>query len=152
MIITTSDEWTALYNSIKQDSTRSDEKHVFIYACASDADSVCALRILEVGPVQWGGAAAAGVRAGCLPLWVVGVLSAASCECHAASCECQAAAGCGSVLVRCTRTAGWGRAAAACTRNLRPLVPACIVLPSAEAVQERPHTARLDGGEPVRGD
>ncbi|PSC71473.1 cell division control 45-like protein [Micractinium conductrix] len=47
MIITTSDEWTALYNSIKQDSTRSDEKHVFIYACASDADSVCALRILE---------------------------------------------------------------------------------------------------------
>lgn len=47
MIITTSDEWTNLYRSIREESTRSDEKHVFIYACASDADSVCALRILE---------------------------------------------------------------------------------------------------------
>lgn len=48
MIITTSDEWTALYRSICEDSKRSDDKHVFIYACSSDADSVCALRILEV--------------------------------------------------------------------------------------------------------
>ncbi|EFN58772.1 hypothetical protein CHLNCDRAFT_50260 [Chlorella variabilis] len=47
MIITTSDEWTALYRSICEDSKRSDDKHVFIYACSSDADSVCALRILE---------------------------------------------------------------------------------------------------------
>jgi len=51
MIITTSEEWTNLYRSIREESSRSDEKHVFIYACASDADSVCALRILEVGTI-----------------------------------------------------------------------------------------------------
>lgn len=50
MIITTSEEWTALYRSIREESGRSEEKHVFIYACSSDADSVCALRILEVRP------------------------------------------------------------------------------------------------------
>ena len=50
MIITTSEEWTNLYRSILEESTRSDEKHVFIYASSSDADSVCALRILEVRP------------------------------------------------------------------------------------------------------
>lgn len=49
MIITTHEEWTNLFNSIKAESSSSDEKHVFIYACATDADSVCALRILEVG-------------------------------------------------------------------------------------------------------
>ena len=49
MIITTSEEWTDLYRSIREESSRSDEKHVFIYACSSDCDSVCALRILEVG-------------------------------------------------------------------------------------------------------
>ena len=48
MIITTTDEWTDLYRSIREESSRSDEKHVFIYACSSDVDSVCALRILEV--------------------------------------------------------------------------------------------------------
>ena len=48
MIITTPDEWTSLYGSIRDDSSRSDEKHVFIYACSTDCDSVCALRILEV--------------------------------------------------------------------------------------------------------
>lgn len=47
MIITTHEEWTNLFNSIKAESSSSDEKHVFIYACATDADSVCALRILE---------------------------------------------------------------------------------------------------------
>ena len=53
MIITTSEEWTNLYRSILEESTRSDEKHVFIYASSSDADSVCALRILEVRPCTW---------------------------------------------------------------------------------------------------
>jgi arylamine N-acetyltransferase len=48
MIITTTDEWTALYRSIKEESSRSDEKHVNIYCCSSDCDSVCAVRILEV--------------------------------------------------------------------------------------------------------
>ncbi|KAI3436794.1 hypothetical protein D9Q98_006205 [Chlorella vulgaris] len=47
MIITTTDEWTALYRSIKEESSRSDEKHVNIYCCSSDCDSVCAVRILE---------------------------------------------------------------------------------------------------------
>jgi hypothetical protein len=48
MIITSSDEWTDLYASIREESNRSEEKHVNIYASSSDADSVCALRILEV--------------------------------------------------------------------------------------------------------
>lgn len=52
MIITTHEEWTNLFNSIKAESSSSDEKHVFIYACATDADSVCALRILEVGAAR----------------------------------------------------------------------------------------------------
>lgn len=39
-----------MYGSIREESLRSDEKHVFIYACSSDCDSVCALRILEVSP------------------------------------------------------------------------------------------------------
>ncbi len=50
MIITTPEEWTQLYRSIREESSRSDEKHVFIYACSTDCDSVCALRILEVRP------------------------------------------------------------------------------------------------------
>lgn len=50
MIITTPEEWTNLYRSIREESSRSDEKHVFIYACSTDCDSVCALRILEVRP------------------------------------------------------------------------------------------------------
>jgi cell division control protein 45 len=47
MIISTPEEWTNLYRSIREESSRSDEKHVFIYACSTDCDSVCALRILE---------------------------------------------------------------------------------------------------------
>uniref|UniRef100_A0A1D2AER3 Cell division control protein 45-like protein n=1 Tax=Auxenochlorella protothecoides TaxID=3075 RepID=A0A1D2AER3_AUXPR len=47
MIVTTPDEWVALYNAIKEESSCSEEKHVFIYASAADADSVAALRILE---------------------------------------------------------------------------------------------------------
>lgn len=48
MIINQPDQWVDLYKAIKEESSRSDEKHVFIYASAADADSVCALRILEV--------------------------------------------------------------------------------------------------------
>ena len=49
MIVTSQEEWVSLYQSIKEDSARSDEKQVFVYASAADADAVCALRILEVG-------------------------------------------------------------------------------------------------------
>jgi hypothetical protein len=48
MIVTTDDQWTGVYTAIREESRKSDEKHIFIYASASDADSVCALRILEV--------------------------------------------------------------------------------------------------------
>ncbi|GAB4814948.1 hypothetical protein N2152v2_001994 [Parachlorella kessleri] len=47
MILTNQDDWVALYNSIKEESRRSEEKFVFIYASAQDCDSLCALRILE---------------------------------------------------------------------------------------------------------
>lgn len=47
MIVTSHSEWVAVYNAIKEESRQSDEKHVFIYASASDVDSVAALRILE---------------------------------------------------------------------------------------------------------
>lgn len=48
MIVTSQDDWVALYTSIKEESRKSDEKFVFIYASAQDCDSICALRILEV--------------------------------------------------------------------------------------------------------
>lgn len=54
MIVTTPDEWVALYNAIKEESSCSEEKHVFIYASAADADSVAALRILEVSRGEMG--------------------------------------------------------------------------------------------------
>lgn len=49
MIINKLDDWVSLYGAIKEETSCSDEKHVFIYASAADADSVCALRIVEVG-------------------------------------------------------------------------------------------------------
>lgn len=48
MILTDSQQWVELYETIKNESRKSEEKHVHIYVSASDADSVCALRILEV--------------------------------------------------------------------------------------------------------
>ncbi|KDD77107.1 hypothetical protein H632_c18p4, partial [Helicosporidium sp. ATCC 50920] len=47
MILTNPDDWVDLYNAIKEESANSEEQHVFIYASSSDADAVCALRILE---------------------------------------------------------------------------------------------------------
>lgn len=47
MIVTTHEQWVELYNAIRDESRRSEEKHIFIYASSSDCDSVCALRILE---------------------------------------------------------------------------------------------------------
>lgn len=47
MIITTHDQWVALYNAIREECRKSEEAHVFIYASASNADSVAALRVLE---------------------------------------------------------------------------------------------------------
>lgn len=49
MILTTQEQWVDLYNAIRNDSCSSDERHVFIYASSKEADSVAALRILEVG-------------------------------------------------------------------------------------------------------
>ena len=48
MILTDSQQWVQLYETIKEESRKSEEKHVHIYVSAADADSVCALRILEV--------------------------------------------------------------------------------------------------------
>lgn len=63
MIITSPEEWVSLYGAIAEDSRRSEEKHVFIYASAKEADSVAALRILEVsGPA--GGAQPVGAAGG----------------------------------------------------------------------------------------
>ena len=56
MIVTTHEQWVELYNAIRDESRRSEEKHIFIYASSSDCDSVCALRILEAS-----GAGRAGV-------------------------------------------------------------------------------------------
>ena len=69
MILTTQDQWTALFRSIQDDAARSEDKQVFLYASAADADAVCALRILVVrgwvcgccrGAGAVGGAAAVG--------------------------------------------------------------------------------------------
>ena len=48
MIVTDPYDWARLYESIKEESRKSEEKHVHIYVSAADADSVCALKILEV--------------------------------------------------------------------------------------------------------
>ena len=48
MILTDSTKWVDLYETIKNETRKSEEKHVQIYVSAADADSVCALRILEV--------------------------------------------------------------------------------------------------------
>ena len=48
MILTETQEWVDLYEAIKSETRKSSEKHVNIYVSATDADSVCALRILEV--------------------------------------------------------------------------------------------------------
>lgn len=55
MIVTSQDHWVALYNCLKDESRKSDEKFVFIYASAQDCDSICALRILEVRQQAVGG-------------------------------------------------------------------------------------------------
>jgi hypothetical protein len=47
MILTDTYQMAQLYDKIKAESRKSSEKHVNIYASAADADSVCALRILE---------------------------------------------------------------------------------------------------------
>lgn len=54
MIITNHEQWVDLYNAIKEESARSEEKHVFIYASSADVDAVCTLRILEVGGLRGG--------------------------------------------------------------------------------------------------
>ena len=48
MILNNSEQWVELYKLIKEESKKSEEKHVHIYVSAADTDSVCALRILEV--------------------------------------------------------------------------------------------------------
>lgn len=48
MILTEHQQWVDLYESIKAETRKSAEKHVNIYVSATDADSVCSLRILEV--------------------------------------------------------------------------------------------------------
>ena len=48
MILTSTQQWVELYETIKAETRKSSEKHVNIYVSAADADSVCALRILEV--------------------------------------------------------------------------------------------------------
>lgn len=48
MILTENQQWVDLYESIKAETRKSSEKHVNIYVSASDVDSVCSLRILEV--------------------------------------------------------------------------------------------------------
>jgi cell division control protein 45 len=47
MILTESNQWVKLFDSVKAETRKSVEKHVHIYVSASDADSVCSLRILE---------------------------------------------------------------------------------------------------------
>lgn len=48
MLLTEQRQWIDLYELIKSESRKSSEKHVHIYVSATDVDSVCALRILEV--------------------------------------------------------------------------------------------------------
>lgn len=47
MILTDPDQWVKLFDALKTETRKSAEKHVHIYVSASDADSVCSLRILE---------------------------------------------------------------------------------------------------------
>ncbi|KAI8103739.1 hypothetical protein M9435_006267 [Picochlorum sp. BPE23] len=47
MILTDSDQWVKLFEALRLETRKSAEKHVHIYVSASDADSTCALRILE---------------------------------------------------------------------------------------------------------
>lgn len=47
MILTEADQWVNLFDALKTETRKSAEKHVHIYASASDADSICSLRILE---------------------------------------------------------------------------------------------------------
>lgn len=54
MILTSTQQWVDLYDHIKAETRKSSEKHVNIYVSAADADSVCALRILEVSSVCMG--------------------------------------------------------------------------------------------------
>jgi hypothetical protein len=48
MILTDQQEWVDLFDALKSETRKSSEKHVNIYVSASDTDSVCSLRILEV--------------------------------------------------------------------------------------------------------
>ena len=47
MILTDQSDWVQLFEALKAETRKSIEKHVNIYVSAADADSVCALKILE---------------------------------------------------------------------------------------------------------
>ncbi len=48
MILTEQKDWVELFEALKEETRKSSEKHVNIYVSATDTDSVCSLRILEV--------------------------------------------------------------------------------------------------------
>lgn len=126
MILTSQDQWTDLYASIKEESRKSDEKFVFIYASAQDCDAICALRILEVR--QGGGALVHGGGDGG----------------RAPAAAGRALANSGSAVQhgRASRRLAAAGTLARCRRPRQPSSPCRLPPPLAAAAQERPHPLR----------